>query len=194
MTLEWNGDKTTINLDSIIFPININSLALHFYRATNDGEGYKLTAVSNKDYLTFFKSIKKLNPSSTTLIIEKRNHNICQNIIRFSNKYPKVKRMEWRQWKIINGVEEYTEKDFKALDVQEVVLTDWTWFTDNAIKAIFIDTGFIKKLIKVMFNHTSKVETNRIRKMIDGLPEDVDFSKFYINRYHILNTLFRLIG
>ena len=193
LTLKWNADKETINLDSSIFPININSLVLHFYRATNDGKGYKLTDNSNKDFSTFVESIKKLNPSSTTIIIGKRNHNICRNTIRYCNKFPKVKRIEWRQWNIYGGAEKYTETDFEALDVQEVVLADWTWFGDNAVKAKFIDTGFIKKLNKVEFSHTSKYETNRIRKLIDGLPKDVDFNKFYINGYHILNTLLRLI-
>ena len=58
---------------------------------------------------------------------------------------------------------------------------------------MFIDTGFIKKLNKVKFSHTSQEETDRIREMIDGLPKDVDFRKFYINGYHILSTLFTLI-
>ena len=181
MTLKWNADKETINLYSSIFPININSLVLLFYRSTNDGKSYKLDKVSNKDFSTFVESIKKLNPSSTTLIIEKFNPNICANTIWFSNKYQKVKRIEWRQWNIYAGVRKYTETDFKALDVQEVVLADWTCFKDNAIKDSFIDTGFIRKLNKVMFSHTSKEETDRIKKLIDCLPKDVDFSKFYIN-------------
>ena len=194
LTLKCNADKETINLDSSIFPININSLVLHFYRATNDDKRYKLEDGSNKDFSTFVKTIKKLNPSSKTIIIEKLNPVICQNTIWHSNKYPKVKRMEWRQWNIYKTAEKYTETDFKALGVQEVVLADWTCFGDNAVKVAFIDTGFIKKLNKVMFAHTSQEETDRISKMIDGLPKDVDFSKFYINGYHILKNLFRLIG
>ena len=173
--------------------MNINSLVLHFYRATNDKKGYKLTNVSNKDFSTFVESIKKLNPSSTTIIEENRNPNICRSTIWYSNKYPKVNRMEWRQWGILDGAENSKETDFEALEVQEVVVADWTCFGDSAIKFAFIDTGFIKKLNKVEFSHTSQEETDRIRKLIDGLPKDVDLSKFYINGYDILNTLFRLI-
>ena len=181
MILKWNGDKESINLDSNIFPININSLVLHFYRATNDDKNYKLTAESNKDFSTFVESIKKLNPSSTTIIVEKFNPWICGGTFYYSNKFSKIKRIEWRQWKILDGAEEYTETDFKALDVQEVVLADWTCFRDNAIKVAYIDTGFIKKLNKVVFAHKSEEETDRIRKIIYGLSKDVDFSKFYIN-------------
>ena len=166
---------------------------MHFYRATNDDKGYKLTNDSNKDFSTFVESIKKLNPSSTTIIQEKRNPYISGSTIFYSSLFPKIKRIEWRQWKIKDGAEKYTETDFEALDVQEVVLADWTCFRDNAIKDMFIDTGFIKKLNKVEFSHTSQEETDRIRKLIDGLPKDVDLSKFYINGYDILNTLFRLI-
>ena len=181
LTLKWNADKETINLYSNIFPININSLVLHFYRATNDDKGCKLEDVSNKDFSTFVESIKKLNPSSTTIIQEKRNPYICFETIWNSYKFPKVKRIEWRQWDIYDDAEKCTETHFKGLAIQEVVLADWTWFDDNAIKDTFIDTAFIKKLNKVEFSHTSKYETDRIRKLIDGLPKDVDFSKFYIN-------------
>ena len=181
LTLKCNADKETINLNSSIFPVNINSLVLHFYRTTNDKKAYKLTADSNKDFSTFVESIKKLNASSTTIIQENRNPVICQNTIWHSEIFPKVNWMELRQWGIYDGAEKYTETDFEALAIQEVVVTDWTCFRDNAIKAKFIDTGFIKKLTKVMFAHTSEEETDRIRKLIDGLPKDVDLSKFYIN-------------
>ena len=181
LTLKCNGDKDAINLDSSIFSINVYSLVLHFYKATNDSKGYKLTAVSNKNFVSFVETIKKLNPSSTTIIEENRNPYICANTIKYSNKFPKVNRIEWRQCKIIGTAEKYIENDFKALDIQEVVVTDWTRFDNNAIKDIFIDSGFIKKLNKVMFAHTSEEETDRIRKLIDGLPKDVDISKFYIN-------------